>query len=163
MMPLAKIKVHRLGVYIEERVDYYTQMKRVVRTDPISRIQLLSVKNEGNVSQPILPLESDDVDAFKNSPLFALAHPDDDPSEMASTLMGPGPWTFHQDLRLPPSCQILKFTNKNKRSNITITHVLKCVMRVERGDDTQIDPKTKKTQVVRHSSANSHPYSIVPV
>lgn len=122
-------------------------MKRIARTDPISRISLLSVKYEGNVSVPILPLDSDDVDAFKNSPLLALANPDDDLSEMASSLMGPGPWTFHHDLKLPASCRLMNFTNKNKRSNITISHVLKCVMRVERGDDTQIDPKTNKRKL----------------
>jgi hypothetical protein len=130
-----------------ERIDYYTQMKRIARTDPISHILLLSLKQEGKNEGHILPLESDDIDALTSSPLYSLLTPDDDSSEMASIWMGPGPWTFHQDLKLPTSCNTLHFTNRNKRSNISVTHLLKCVIRVERGDDTQIDAKTGKRKL----------------
>ncbi|KAG5727101.1 Arrestin-related trafficking adapter 3 [Termitomyces sp. T112] len=147
LMPLAKAKVHRISVFIEERIDYYTHMKRIARTDPISRIDLLCVRELGKNAGPILPLVSDDVDAFKNSPLYALVTPDVDVSEMASELMGPGPWTFHQDLQLPISCSLIHFTNKNRRSNMVISHQLKVVMRVERGDDLHVDPKTGKRKL----------------
>ncbi|KAG6841423.1 hypothetical protein C0991_011317 [Blastosporella zonata] len=147
LMPLAKMKVHRISVFIEERIDYYTHMKRIARTDPVTHIDLLSIKEQGKHPGSILPLESDDVDAFKNSPLYALANPDDDLSEMASALMGPGPWIFHQDLQLPLSCNQMRITNKNRRSNMVITHQLKCVMRVERGDDLHLDPKTGKRKL----------------
>lgn len=122
-------------------------MKRIARTDPIRRIELLSLKHEGKGARPILPLESDDVDAFMKSPLHNVLNKDDDPSEMASALMGPGPWTFQQEMKLPESCDMLRFTNKNKRSNIIVTHLLKCIMRVERGDDLHIDPKTGKRKM----------------
>ncbi|KAF8346017.1 hypothetical protein F5887DRAFT_146677 [Amanita rubescens] len=146
LLPLAKVKIHRILIYIEERVDYYTQMRRIARTEPLSRIVLLSVKGETEDSH-ILPLESDDVDAFRKSPFYNLATPNDDLSEMASSLMGPGPWVFHQDLHLPHSCGYIHFTNKNRGSNIVITHVLKWVIRVERGDDTAINPKTGKRKL----------------
>ena len=132
---------------LTERIDYYTQMKRIARTDPISRIELLSVREPGKGAGPILPLVSDDVDAFKNSPLYALVTPDVDVSEMASELMGPGPWTFHQNLHLPASCSLIHFTNKNRRSNMVITHQLKFVIRVERSDDLHVDPKTGKRKL----------------
>ncbi|KAG6867795.1 hypothetical protein C0993_010990 [Termitomyces sp. T159_Od127] len=147
LMPLAKMKVHRISIFIEERIDYYTNMKRIARTDPISRTDLLSVREPGKNAGHILPLDSNDVDAFKNSPLYALVTPDDDVSEMASELMGPGPWTFHQDLQLPISCSLIHFTNKNRRSNMIITHQLKFVMRVERGDDLHVDAKTGKRKL----------------
>ncbi|KAG6828251.1 hypothetical protein H0H92_008639 [Tricholoma furcatifolium] len=147
LLPLAKMKVHRISVFIEERVDYYTHMKRIARTDPIHHIDLLTVKEHGKHAGHILPLESDDVDVFKHSPLYALVTPDDDVSEMASMLMGPGPWTFHQDLQLPSSCGQMRITNKNRRSNMVITHQLKCVMRVERSDDLHVDPKTGKRKL----------------
>ncbi|GLB37733.1 putative cyclin binding protein [Lyophyllum shimeji] len=147
LMPLSKVRVHRISIFIEERVDYYTHMKRIARTDPLTHIPLLALKHEGKHAGHILPLESDDPEAFENSPLFALVTPDDDPSEMASSLMGPGPWTFHQDLQLPTSCSVIRFTNKNRRSNVVITHQLKCVMRVERGDDLHLDPKTGKRKL----------------
>ncbi|EAU91611.1 cyclin binding protein [Coprinopsis cinerea okayama7 len=145
LLPLAKIKVYRLMVYIEERVDYYTRMHRVARNDPVQQFELLSVKHEGGKNAPhILPLESDDVDILRKSPLQALINPEDDESEVASMLMGPGPWTFHQDLKLPDSCETMRFTNKNRRANIVISHLLKVVMRVERGDDLHLDRNGKR-------------------
>lgn len=149
LMPLTKMKVYRLSIYVEERVDYYTNMRRIARTDLPSRICLLSVK-AGRSGEPILPLDSDSPDALRNSPLFPLfsSHATDaELSEIASTLMGPGPWTFHQNLQLPRSCDELHFTNRNRRSNIEVTHLLKVVMRVQRGDDVHLDPKTGKRKL----------------
>ncbi|KAK0459119.1 uncharacterized protein EV420DRAFT_1269365 [Desarmillaria tabescens] len=147
MMPLTKVKIHRLSVFIEEKVEYLAHFKRVARTDPITHVQLLGVKHEGRHSGPILPLESDDIDAFKNSPLHALVNPEDDVSELASSWMGPGPWAIQRDLQLPTSCRMLHFTNKNKKSNINVTHTLKCVIRVETGDSSAIDPKTGRRKL----------------
>ncbi|KAJ7287163.1 hypothetical protein C8J57DRAFT_578429 [Mycena rebaudengoi] len=147
LMPLTKVKVHRLSIYLEEKIEYYSQMKRVARADPILRIQLLSVKHDDKRGGHILPLDSNDPDALTKSPLLALVPVGTDLSEMASEWMGPGPWTFHQDLRLPVSCNVMHFTNKNKRSNVCVTHVVKCVMRVERGDDAAMDAKTGKRKL----------------
>lgn len=147
LMPLAKVKIHRISVFIEERVDYYTNMRRIARSDPVTRVELLSIKGEGKGADPILPLESDEVEAFRKSPLFSVLDPQADISEVASSLMGPGPWTFHQDLKLPNSCDAMRFTNRNRRSNIVITHLLKCVLRVERGDDVHMDGKTDKKKL----------------
>ncbi|PFH52148.1 hypothetical protein AMATHDRAFT_190088 [Amanita thiersii Skay4041] len=147
LMPLAKVHVHRIVVYIEERVDYYTKMARPGHIDPIKRFELLSVKNSTKEDDPILPLETDDVDALKNSPLYTLCPVDGDLSEMASNLMGPGPWSFNKDLQLPKSCSQIHFTNKNKKSNIVINHTLKCVIRVSHGDDRYINPKTGKRKL----------------
>jgi hypothetical protein len=130
-----------------ERIDYYVQMQRIGRTDPIHRSELLFLKPiKKDSTSPILPLDSDDPNAFRNSPLYPLCMDPDDPDEMASELMGPGPWTFHADLQLP-TCARLKFTNKNKKSNIMVGHVLKFVLRVERGGDDAVDPKTGKRRL----------------
>lgn len=145
-----KVRRHTFLFHVShrpERVDYHTHFKRVARTDPVNRVVLLSLKDNSKDAKSILPLQSDDPDAFKHSPLHALATPNQDEDEMASNLMGPGPWTFHQDLQLPPSCKMLHFTNKNKRSNITIAHNLKLVIRVQRGDDEAIDEKTGKRKL----------------
>ncbi|KAJ7270032.1 hypothetical protein B0H12DRAFT_1094114, partial [Mycena haematopus] len=147
MMPISKVKIHRLSILLEEKIEYHSQMKYVARSDPVVRIPLLLVKYDDKLREPILPLESDDVDALRNSPLLALTAPEDDLSQLAAEWMGPGPWTFHQELQLPPSCAMLHFTNKNKRSNMSVTHLIKCVIRVERGDDVAIDPKTGKRKL----------------
>ncbi|KAJ6491827.1 hypothetical protein C8R47DRAFT_1121999 [Mycena vitilis] len=147
LMPMAKAKIHRLAIFLEEKVDYYSHFKRLARSDPVIRFQLLSIKHDEKKGGPILPLESNHADALANSPLLALTVPGDDLSQLASEWMGPGPWTFHQELQLPPSCNLIHFTNKNKKSNMTVTHVLKCVIRVERGDDVALDPKTGKRKL----------------
>ena len=132
-----------------ERVDYYTNMRRIARSDLPTRVCLLSVKG-GKGGEPILPLDSDAPDALRSSPLFPVVDPaatEGELSEIASNLMGPGPWTFHQNLPLPKSCDELRFTNKNRRSNIEVSHLLKVVMRVQRGDDEHVDPKTGKRKL----------------
>jgi hypothetical protein len=147
LMPLAKMKVHRISVLLEERVEYHTMMKRVARSDPATRLLLLSLKNEG--PGHILPLESDDQEAFSKSPFHMVSPPSStmSESELAASFMGPGPWSFHCDLELNMSCQDLHFSNRNKKSNITVSHALKIVMRVERGDDVLVDPKTGKRKM----------------
>ncbi|KAF5355180.1 hypothetical protein D9756_005473 [Leucocoprinus leucothites] len=148
MLPLAKAKVYRVAVYLEERTDYYTSMHKVARSDPVNRFELLFIRNDGKNAPPILPLDSDDPEAFRKSPLFtALSSQlqnDIEASEMASSFMGPGPWTFHLDLKLPKSCSVIKPTNKNKRANMVVSHILKIVMRMERGDDKFMDQNGKR-------------------
>ena len=107
---------------------------------------LLSLKNS-NKDVPLLPFNSDDVEVFKNSPLFGAVNSDDDLSEAVSNLMGPGPWSIQKDVPLPKSCAELHFTNKNKKSNIIISHTLKVIFRVQRGDDQEIDPQTGKRKM----------------
>lgn len=143
-MPLMKVKIHRLSVWIEEKVDYYSNMRRVVRSDTTQRFLLLSIKHDGKHPPAILPIETDDPNALTHSPLLPLLDPNEDLSEIASSLMGPGPWTFHKDLQLPESCSKVHFTNKNRRANMTITHNLKVVIRVERGDDAFVDKHGKR-------------------
>ena len=121
-------------------------MKRIARTDPVVRFSLLSIKGDNNHT-PILPLPTDNPEALRYAPIYAFVDPNDDLTEVASSLKGPGPWMLHQNLKLPGSCAQMKFTNKNRKSNIIVTHTLKLVMRVERGDDSFIDPKTGKRKL----------------
>src|ERR1700730_11008050 len=53
---MAKVKIHRIAIYIEERVDYYVQMKRVCKSDPVSRVDLLSFGSHQKDCLPILPV-----------------------------------------------------------------------------------------------------------
>jgi hypothetical protein len=166
LVPFAKVKVYRITLILEgtlfyshvglsvlivvsarlERVFYYSVTDRVMRTDPPNDIVLLSLKfppkgdGEGD---PILPLTT----SFEQSPLYTMLTPDDDPMLMASTFMGPGPWTFHHDLQLPSSCTRLHFTNRNPASNIAVTHTIKTKLRAQRGDDQSVDPKTGKPRM----------------
>ncbi|THH33044.1 hypothetical protein EUX98_g1120 [Antrodiella citrinella] len=141
-VPWTKMKIYRLHVFLEEHIDYLTQFKRVARTDTVSRIPLMTM-NPGR-DDVLLPLSSDDAEAFLRSPLHALLGPGDDPSDMASGFMGPGPWTIQQEIQLPESCASLHFTNKNKKSNMIVTHMLKVVFRVQRDREVDADGKESK-------------------
>lgn len=129
-----------------ERIDYLTNFKRIARSDAITRIPLVSLQMPGK-EVPLFPLAIDDVSDFKKTPLWDLYAPSDsetelDPlelSEIASGFMGPGPWKIQKELKLPKSCDVLHFTNKNKKSNIIVTHLLKIIFRVQRGDDEDLD------------------------
>ncbi|KAH9889437.1 hypothetical protein C8Q73DRAFT_793631 [Cubamyces lactineus] len=146
-MPWTKMKIHRISVLIEERVDYWTQFRRVARTDPINRVSLLALKYPKKDGPPILPLLSDDPDAFRQSPLAEVIDPNDDLGEIVSSLMGPGPWTIRKELHLPKAGESLHTTNKNRRSNISVSHMLKIIFRVERGDDYAVDSQTGKRKL----------------
>jgi len=58
--------------------------------------------------------------------------------------MGPGPWAFHKDLKLPAGCDLMKFTNQNMRANVKVGHMLKVVMRLEKGTGSEVSLSKKK-------------------
>ncbi|KAJ3997798.1 hypothetical protein F5050DRAFT_1353486 [Lentinula boryana] len=172
LMPLEKVRVHRVGVVIEQKIEYHTQFKKVERTDPILTVPLLSIKHDSPQSSSkdkdkelrhILPLESDDPEALRKSPLYGGEDDsvDEDPndldleasdssefddvgppqqqrpthrgkqtkqrgskrnlppnalSSLASSLMGPGPWTL--SLALPvPLCHVSNLTPRKVREH----------------------------------------------
>ena len=127
-------------------MEYLTQFKRVARTDSVNRLPLLSL-TPANKEAHLLPLSMDDPEAFKKSPLNQLVTEDDDLSEIASSFMGPGPWHIQAEVPLPQSCTQLHFTNKNKKSNILVSHMLKVIFRVQRGDDRDLDPVTGRRKM----------------
>jgi len=141
-MPLSKIRVYKLGVEIEERVDSFVSGVNMTRT-VTSAIPLLSLQNDDE-TKPLLPLSSSDPLAYENSPLASLRPL---PSEQVSQLLGPGPWTIRAKLYLPADCGALHATSKSKESAIHITHSLRFVMRLARGDNTGLDPKTGKSKL----------------
>lgn len=148
IIPFTKAKVHRISVHIDQRIEYHTPTKRTVRSQPIHRITLLSLENEvDGESHPLLPLISDDPEAFRKSPLYQLMNAYDDENEMAMNVMGPGPWSFHHELQLPRHCSLMHFSNRNKKSNVTVHHTLKIILRVQRGGDEATDPQTKKARL----------------
>lgn len=129
-----------------ERVEYLAHFKRVARADSVNRLPLLSLTPPTKEAH-LLPLPMDDPDAFKNSPLSQIINGDDDLSEVASKFMGPGPWHIQTEVPLPKSCSQLHFTNKNRKSNILVNHILKVIFRVQRGDDRDVDPVTGKRKM----------------
>ena len=147
-------------------MDYFSNFKHVARSEAPKKYDLVSFKHTQTSkdvpARALLPLG----EPYDSSPLYGLADATDI-DEATSTLMGPGPWTLHVDLKIPHSetCRFhrtnntqaqeenpdyfgrdfggdLHFTNKHRRSNMSVTHYLKVILRVERGDDQAVDPKT---------------------
>ncbi|KAI9507988.1 hypothetical protein F5148DRAFT_980567, partial [Russula earlei] len=139
LLPMAKVKVFRILVQLEEQVEYlYSFSPNARRKDAERRFKLLSLES-GDEDTPLLPLSGT---SLADSPLRAILKADDSSSELIANLMGPGPWTFPMALTVPSAEGVLHFSNKNNRAPIEISHTLKVVVRVQRGDDKEIDPQT---------------------
>lgn len=87
------------------------------------------------------------------SPLYALVHDDleytgqseeERASELASAWMGPGPWPLRFNVDISNVYGMLRPTNMNRKGNITVCHVLKVIIRVEKGDTGETDGTKKR-------------------
>ncbi|KAL7413078.1 hypothetical protein BDY24DRAFT_72785 [Mrakia frigida] len=153
LMPLEKVKIYRISVLLEEKIDYFAHDKKVARHEATRRYQLLALRHPapGN-HNPILPIISDASDAISSSPLAALAMASAtsgmDADDATSQLLSPtGPWVLDQLLQVPDCSSKISFTTKHAKTNMTVAHWLKVVFRVERGgDDDPLDAKGKKKQ-----------------
>jgi len=140
-MPLAKVRMYKLAVDLEERVDSYSSAVNLTRT-VTSAIPLLKLQNDDG-TKPLLPLSSDDPLAYESSPLAGIRPSGANSSEVASQLLGPGPWPLRAKLQLPADCRQLHPTSRSRDCTIQVTHALRFTVQVTRGDES-VDPKTGK-------------------
>jgi hypothetical protein len=135
-----------------EKVTYYSQMQRVAKAPGATRRVLRCLKHSGAGRTPILPLPEGDP---RKSPLYALVHEDfahsgqseeERTSQLAAEWMGPGPWPLRFNVEIFDACRSLRPTSMNKKGNITVSHVLMVIIRVEKGDseNPEADGKKKK-------------------
>lgn len=164
-MPLEKVKIYRISVLLEEKIDYFAHDKKVARHEATRRYQLLSLRHTtpGTAHTALLPITSDATDAISSSPLAGLARAAAqngmDPDDATSQLLNPsGPWVLEQQLQVPDCSSKVTFTTKHAKTNMTVAHWLKVVFRVERGTDSdERDSKGKKKQVSPKSSHHIDP------
>ncbi len=70
---------------------------------------------------------------------------EDEATEAAAHLLSPdGPWHLHGTIKLPDG--MVHVSTKNRVSNTIIRHCLKFFLRVERGDEDDLDSKGNKKQ-----------------
>lgn len=125
--------------------------RRVARHESVRKYPLLALKSDEKPAQPLLPILSNDSAAVSKSPLAPLAIKalagDDDLDEAAASLLNPvGPWYLETALQVPDCSKHIRFSSKHRQTNMAISHWLKVVMRVERGDDTALDSKGRRKQ-----------------
>ncbi|KZO93863.1 hypothetical protein CALVIDRAFT_539513 [Calocera viscosa TUFC12733] len=138
LMPLEKVKIYRLSVAVEEKVDYFSRGQRLTRYDVPRKWDLLNIKSAGK-NIPLFPLSSLTPQAGPIQQLLALCPPHQDVSEYAGSLLQlSGPWIIHEVLKLPTCKMGLHRTVRLPRGGaaVKIAHTLKVVIRVERSDGT---------------------------
>ncbi|KAH7882072.1 hypothetical protein F5I97DRAFT_1817668 [Phlebopus sp. FC_14] len=159
LMPLEKVKIWRIGVYLDERVICIKRSGKFAWDEGVKRVSLLNIqdaclasedpslsvekkkggkhkqKEEEPVAIPILPTPI----SPHRSPLLQYLSPNADPSIIA----GPGPYTLSATIALP-NCNDraadgkttrVNFTVKNKKANLRVEHQLRVVIRVEKVGD----------------------------
>ncbi|KAL1749155.1 hypothetical protein HDZ31DRAFT_79244 [Schizophyllum fasciatum] len=141
LLPLTKVRIHRLALFVEEQTVYLAHQDETARTDPVLRVPLMMIKHEAG--GPILPLDGD----VRKSPLHSLAQSSadaqqEDLDDLASTWTGPGPWRVSGTARVP---NLLRPTNRNRRAGVMVTHAAKFLIRVE--SDQEVDPKTGRRKL----------------
>jgi hypothetical protein len=66
---------------------------------------------------------------------------------MYAGLMDPlGPWHLEKNLHIPDCNARIRFSTKHDKTNISVGHSLKVILRVERGDDEALDVKGRRKQ-----------------
>ena len=125
-------------------------MNKVVKTPSATRQVLCCLKHPDKNQTPLLPLAERD---HRKSPLYSLVHEDleytgqseeERASELISEWMGPGPWPLRFNVEIASTHGSLHPTNMNKKGNITVSHVLKVMIRVEKEDAGDADDSKKK-------------------
>jgi hypothetical protein len=136
-----------------EKVDYFALERKVARHEAVKKYPLLALKGAGDKQpEPLLPIISDSPNALKDSPLAPLAaqarQTGEDEDDSAASLLNPhGPWYLESTLHVPDCASHIRFSTKHAKTNMTISHWLKVVIRVERGDDAAVDSKGRRKQV----------------
>lgn len=164
LLPIEKVKIWRLGVFIDQRVRYFGERGRPFRDEDKKQVRLLDLhdtcppedmglideeqthKNKHKhkdelVQIPLLPTPI----SPHRSPLLPYLSPSID----SSTLAGPGPYTLSFNIGLPgcndPSggdSGPLHYTVRQKSSSVRVEHTLRLLMRVEQvGDEDSNDHK----------------------
>ena len=72
----------------------------------------------------------------------------DTEDDAVASLLDPfGPWYLDTTLQVPDCSSRIRFTTKHAKTNMSIAHWLKLIIRVERGDDVAVDAKGRRKQV----------------
>ncbi|BGP34069.1 hypothetical protein JCM10296v2_005884 [Rhodotorula toruloides] len=142
--PLAKIKLYRITAQLEQKTSYFasvTSGRKLTRHETPKRFQLLRIENK-DPKEPLLPILSDDPNVLANHPLKDFFINASSSSDETPSLLDPiGPWHLDGTLQLPDCSTKLNVSTNHEKSNISISHTLKIMLRVERGDDEYLDSK----------------------
>lgn len=139
MVPIGKIKIHRITVALEEQTDYYANERRTMRREVPRKWTMLRLNGDGE--RPLLPILTEHDDPLATSPLapYVEAAARQNAAQADAIRVAPldpnGPWELSMDLRVSMAQQKkVNISCQHPKSNITVQHLLKITIRVERGD-----------------------------
>ena len=141
---------------LQERIEYHAH--HLTRHQMPRRLALLMIRPsrpvpKGTAPVPLLPILSPSANALDESGLLPYVdHPvsttgcvEDQATGAAAHLLSPdGPWHLHGSMKLPE--HVMHISTKHPESNTTVRHCLKFFLRVERGDENDLDSKGHKKQ-----------------
>lgn len=143
LQPLTKMKVYRLSVAIDEKATYYAHDRKMHRQEPAKRF-VLAKYSYPDESQPLLPILSEDPDVLSKHPLSKwFINPTSCDNTTPSCLDPYGPWDIESAIDIPADHR-LRFTTTNPKANLSVTHCVRVILRVERGDDEHLDREGKR-------------------
>jgi len=108
---------------------------------------------KGATPVPLLPILSPNPKALDESglvpyvdlPVSTTNSVEDQATEAAAHILSPdGPWLLHGTIKIPEG--VAHISTKHPMSNTIIRHCLKFFLRVERGDEDDLDSKGNKRQ-----------------
>ncbi|WFD43793.1 hypothetical protein MPSI1_002457 [Malassezia psittaci] len=153
MVPIGKIKIHRITVALEEQTDYYANERRTMRREVPRKWTMLRLNGDGD--KPLLPILAEQGDPLATSPLrpYVEAAAESNAAQADSILVAPldpnGPWELFMNLRVSMAQQKkVNISCQHPRSNITVQHLLKITVRVERGDANPASHNEKQRRIV---------------
>lgn len=141
-VPIGKIRIHRVTVALEEQTDYYANARRIVRRELPRKWTLLRLQaRPGDLA--LLPITSEAPEALATSPLAPLVNAAArmNVAEEENIRMAPldplGPWELAANLSVSmEDLKKINISSTHARSNISVQHSLKIVIRVERPGPT---------------------------
>ncbi|KAI5477665.1 arrestin domain protein [Pseudohyphozyma bogoriensis] len=144
LSPMAKVKLYRVTAILEQKTSYYAHGRKLTRHEPPKKFPLMRIEHK-DPKEPLLPILSDDPDAIKNHPLAEFfINPTSSDDSTPSCLDPLGPWHLDSYIKLPECASRLNFSTIHEKANINVSHTMKIMLRVERGDDDFLDSKGKR-------------------
>ncbi|KAK4699498.1 arrestin-related trafficking adapter 3/6, partial [Phenoliferia sp. Uapishka_3] len=142
--PMAKIKLYRVSAVLEQKTTYFASNRKLVRHEAPKKFPLMRFENK-DPKDALLPIFTDDAEVLKSHPLAAFFINPTSSDDSTPLCFDPlGPWNLESVIKLPDCSAKLNFSTIHEKSNINISHILKIVLRVERGDDDFMDSKGKR-------------------
>lgn len=143
LSPMAKVKLYRITASLEQKTTYFALGRKLTRHETPKKFPLLRVDfKDGSPLLPILDGQANEEHPLKD--WFAVGGDQVEGERGVGCLDPLGPWQLESFIPLPDCSTRVGFSTNHEKANISVSHVVKVTLRVERGDDDFLDSKGKR-------------------